>query len=115
VTSDACRPVTVTVDGQPETIRVHGGAAPSEQVAVALGQIIEAVRAEYAQTVRQAALGVLKAHWPEGGSCRCGHGAANATLWSVHVVAALAEAGVSRPLDETAADLWSVHETAAES
>jgi hypothetical protein len=163
VTPDACRPVEVTVDGQRETIRVHGGQAPSEQAVTALGQIVEAVRARTAAepvTVRERALEVLRehfpagdhcgcgafgvdrqlwswhlwrelgragvlatpsdpatpaaeqfenaqaaalrAHFPSGGRCACGRSAHNATLWSVHVLRALAEAGVTVPLDETA-------------
>lgn len=105
MTPDACRPVEVTVDGQRETIRVHGAGAPSEQAVSALGQLVEAVRARPIPppTVRQAMLAVLKAHFPEGDRCRCGSASGtNATLWSAHVLNRLAELGLTRPLDETA-------------
>lgn len=41
---DHCHPVTVAVDGQPETIRVHGGEPPSEQARAAIEQVVAAAR-----------------------------------------------------------------------
>lgn len=106
MTPDACRPVDVTVDGQPETIRVHGGAEPSPEAAEALGDLVAAARrlmAETPETVRERALGVLAAHWPTGGYCRCGSVlGTNAALWSVHMLRVLNVAGVVLPLDAPA-------------
>jgi hypothetical protein len=99
---DVCRPVEVTVDGQPETIRLHGGEAPGAADVEELGATVAAVRKWMATepgSPRRRALSVLREHWPEGGKCRCGSSAYNATLWSVHVLRALAEAGVTVPLD----------------
>jgi hypothetical protein len=103
---DACRPVVVTVDGQPETVRVHGATEPSAAAVEALGELVAAVRDRMATesvSVRRRALDVLRGHWPESGRCRCGSAAGlNATLWSVHVLRLLAEAGVTVPLDDAA-------------
>lgn len=41
---DACHPVTVTVDGQDETIRVHGGADFTDEDRAALGALVGAAR-----------------------------------------------------------------------
>jgi hypothetical protein len=99
---DECRAVEVTVDGQPETIRLHGGEAPSEAAVEALGALVAAVRNRMASEpvpVRRRALEVMREHWPESGKCRCGSSAPNATVWSVHMLNRLAEAGVTVPLD----------------
>jgi hypothetical protein len=104
---DECRPVDVTVDGQTETIRVHGGAPMGPDAATAMSVLVQAVRDRVATagvSMRQAALQVMREHWPAGGQCRCGKSAVNATLWSVHMLQALAEAGVLLPLDQRMAD-----------
>lgn len=49
MTRDECRPVEVVVDGQPETIRVHGGAEPSAEAAAALGVLVAAVHEKAAR------------------------------------------------------------------
>lgn len=97
--SDECRPVDVEVDGETETIRVHGGTAPNAEDIRALAELVQAARARLAtlQTVRQRAHSVLREHWPVNGRCTCGASAYNATLWSVHVGRALEEAGVLLP------------------
>lgn len=102
MTPDSCRPVEITVNGQPETIRVHGGAPMGPEGAEAMGALVAAVRDRLATEpvpVRRAALAVMREHWPADGRCRCGSSALNATLWSVHVLNALAAAGVLLPLD----------------
>ena len=95
--SDECRPVEIEVDGQPETIRVHGAKEPSAEDIRMLAVLVDAARAQMAaegETVRQRTLAVLKDHWPERHRCACGRWAHNATLWSVHVAQALSDAGV---------------------
>jgi hypothetical protein len=95
------------VDGQPETVHVHGGGEPSPAAVEALGELVAAARDRMATesvTVGRRALAVIREHWPEAGKCRCGRSAYTATLWSAHVLRALAEAGVMVPLDETAVE-----------
>lgn len=104
---DECRPVEVTVDGQTETVRVHGGAPMGPHAAAAMSVLVQAVRDRLATagvSIRQAALQVMREHWPADGRCRCGWSAENATLWSVHMLQALDEAGVLLPLDQRMAD-----------
>ena len=100
---DECRPVDITVNGQPETIRVHGGAPMGPEGAEAMGALVAAVRDRLATEpvpVRRAALAVMREHWPERHRCACGRSALTATQWSVHVLNALAAAGVLLPLDQ---------------
>lgn len=108
VSPDECRPVEVTVDGQPETIRVHGGKEPTQAAVNALSELVRAARdrmAEEGSTVRRTALAVLREHMPVQGRCACGAlSARNPTLWSTHAVRALAAAGVLLPLDQRMAD-----------
>jgi hypothetical protein len=99
--------VEVTVDGRTETIRVHGGAPMGPDAAAAMSALVQAVRDRIATagvSIRQAALQVMREHWPAEGRCRCGKSAVNAMLWSVHMLQALAEVGVLLPLDQRMAD-----------
>ena len=100
---DECRPVEITVADQPETIRVHGGEPMSQEGAQAMGVLVAGVRDRLATepvSVRRAALAVMREHWPERHRCACGRWALTATQWSVHVVIALAAAGVLLPLEQ---------------
>lgn len=96
------------MDGQTETIRVHGGKEPTDEDRAAMSCLVDAARAKMTaegESVRHRTLTVLRAHWPSDGTCRCGRQSGGwATLGAAHMAKMLDEAGVLLPLDQRMAD-----------
>lgn len=96
------------MDGETETIRMHGGKEPTAEDRAAMSCLVSVVRERVeveGESVRHRTLTVLRAHWPSDGTCRCGRESGGwATLWAAHMAKMLAEAGVLLPLDQRMAD-----------